>query len=198
MKQTKDNTLESIISNLKDKLKLVNIPENVGLDCIFIELDNKVKSIKSAANGLSYLMILIMVLFGVSLYFNAMQFDRTDVLEFKILLMEQRDSLFRQIMKADSNMSISYRLKDGRPMTYHELEEENDSLRRKYYRAKFQNDIDKIKLDFINKNYNICIKHSGGTWTIIAPTIDSAMMLLPVYRDKLEYDSKENEWHIYK
>lgn len=49
----------------------------------------------------------------------------------------------------------------------------------------------KIKTTTNNKNGIAYISYD-----IISPKLDSALMLLPVYGDKLKFDSKKNEWSV--
>lgn len=55
------------------------------------------------------------------------------------------------------------------------------------------------------KKYNITFKNISNkkegsfnyiSYDIFAPTLDSALMLLPVYKNKLKFDSKNNEWSV--
>ena len=46
------------------------------------------------------------------------------------------------------------------------------------------------------RNYPIHFTKENDVYTIHAPQIDSALLLLPVYRDMVEYDKKSNTWSV--
>lgn len=71
-----------------------------------------------------------------------------------------------------------------------------DSLDRLNKKTYNKYDIEKLKLELILKNYPITLKQDSTRIILEAPKLDSAMMLLPYYRDKLTYDSITRTWSI--
>lgn len=57
-----------------------------------------------------------------------MQLDRVSVLETKISNLEYRDSLFNVFMEPDFSHMFSYRIRNGKPLSYTQLSVELDSL----------------------------------------------------------------------
>ncbi len=55
----------------------------------------------------------------------------------------------------------------------------------------------KQKLDLIHKKYHITFKETDKQITARAPQLDSALLLLPYYRNKLKYDAKKQSWIIH-
>ena len=110
---------------------------------------------------------------------NALEEDLTSNQNL-VNLLEQRDSTFTRMLGMDS--LLVYRVKNGEPVTYKELDQANDSL--------------SSCLDLILNRYPIHIKHLDGTYQIEATAIDSALLLLPMYRDMIKYDKRNKEWIV--
>ena len=54
----------------------------------------------------------------------------------------------------------------------------------------------RIQLGLVTRNYPISFQKRGNVYMIYAPQIDSALQLLPVYRDMIEYDAKSQVWSV--
>lgn len=54
----------------------------------------------------------------------------------------------------------------------------------------------KLKYELISKHYPIVVKQDSNRFYIEAPKIDSALLLLPYYRDKLSYNPETGMWYI--
>lgn len=132
-----------------------------------------------------FLFVFVVLVF--SILGNFLMLDRNDALNDKISALEYRDSLFMQIIDPDSTSTITYRVRNGKPISYRQIANERDSIEREkeYY---------KIGFELITKNYPITLSHNGNVYMIHAPQIDSALLLLPLYRDMIEYDKKSNSW----
>lgn len=73
--------------------------------------------------------------------------------------------------------------------TYMQLAHETDSLRSKLSEAR-------LKVELAERVYKIRYRDLGDRIRIEAPQLDSALLLLEYYRNKLEYDPKEKVWRI--
>lgn len=188
--KNKEQTIDSIVSELReaiDKSDLANgKPE---IDRIISTLEKRVQLRKKADSGLFRLVSIFMVILGASLLFNFMQLDRTSALEVKISNLEYRDSLFNIFMEPDSNYTFSYRIRNGKPVSYKQLSAQLDSLSK--LNARYR-----VQLELVLKNYPIELKQNGNKYTISSPKIDSALILLPYYRDLLKYVKDEHKWEI--
>ena len=71
-----------------------------------------------------------------------------------------------------------------------------DSLNRQNWKYRDDYEITKLKLELIMKNYPIYVGQDGNRYYVEARKIDSALMLLPYYRDKLTFDPEEKTWII--
>ena len=133
--------------------------------------------------------ILIALIFSVILIWTYMFLDRNDVLETKVNYIENelkyyqdRDSIFVEIMGLESSKSIVYKVKNNKPITYQELSNISDSC--------------SIHLRAILNRYPIKVKRKGNSYWAESAQIDSALMLLPLYRDMITYDPKKKIWSI--
>ena len=261
--KNKEQTIDSIVSELReaiDKSDLTNGKPEINR--IISTLEKRVQLRKKADSGLFRLVSIFMVILGASLLFNFMQLDRTSAIEVKISNLEYRDSLFNIFMEPDSNKMFSYRIRNGKPITYKQLNIENDSLyqeltttttqkeRYKSLQSYYASSLDatnanlkysdslfnifmepdsnytfsyrsrngkpvsykqlsaqldslsklnaryRVQLELVLKNYPIELKQNGNKYTISSPKIDSALILLPYYRDLLKYVKDEHKWEI--
>lgn len=83
---------------------------------------------------------------------------------------------------------------------YNTLVHDYNQLREKYITTKDSMVIQEIALGLIKRNYAIDYNTNlkGGTRTIqvIGEKVDSALLLLPYYRHKLNYDPKSKAWIV--
>ncbi len=73
---------------------------------------------------------------------------------------------------------------------------EKDSVAQLYSDINDKYEIVKLKYELICKYYPITVGQDGNRYYLDAPKIDSALLLLPYYRDKLSYDSVNKNWSI--
>lgn len=124
----------------------------------------------------------------------------------EILSEEELLNLIKQLDKENNNLILEYNNLVGE---YNSLYNDNINLRlshnnerKKYLIAQDSTKNLKHVLKLIYDNYNIGYKIEKDTsdYTIIKITpsheIDSALMLLPYYRDKLHYDEKSGNWTV--
>lgn len=114
--------------------------------------------------------------------------------------------------------TLTYRTINGIKLTYNQLGEQNDSLEilalkheRNYLLEKFKYDSIsnvlwkyKTVYEIVHKEYGITMRYSerkrkGKTVMSVgvdATKIDSALLLLPKYGNKIRYNKKENYWIV--
>lgn len=213
-KEKKDKSLTTLIEELEASM-------TQGDSCANNELVQKIKDRnaknKSVDNLLIKFWIFCMFLLGFSLLGNVLLVDRNEQIEQNMVNSKWKDSLFNAIMEPDSNMSVTYRVQpNGKVVTYHQLEQQNDSFSRKYEEEKNKNEVtnfshvtiekyndvllenEKLKdrISFIKATYHINIIEQKNGFRLVSPEIDSALILLPYYRNMLKYNSKEHSWSI--
>jgi len=170
------------------------------------EATTAIKQNKKADKEFSFFTLLLLLLFIFSIIFIFLMSKENENLKNDniektniINKLQWTDSLFNQIMNIqyDSletetgyiSRSVSYRIKNGEIVKYNELVDKNDELEK-------ERDILQRKLNLVLKNYNITFVETDRSITIHAEQIDSALLLLPHYKDKLKYDPKEKSWII--
>lgn len=194
MKQKK-KTIDNIIQDLKS-ISTTDNPNKESLDSSIENLKAFSQDCKKEFKERKFLYIAVwLLLLGIIIVFNLLM-DRNSVLESKInyvesqlKYMEYRDSTFVDLMGLETDSIIVFKTRNGIPITYKQLSEENDSITQ-------ERDSIATCLKVILRNYPIKIKTSNSYFWAISPQIDSALMLLPVFRDKIKYNEKEKVWSI--
>ena len=191
-----EQTIKAIVSELKDELRVTDLAKNDRVQETMDKLEQKIEIHEKTKRGLANLWLLLLIIFAVLITGNILLLDRNDALESKLELLEYRDSLFKEFMEPDSNSFITYRTINGKPVTYHQLEKEKDSLEEKSSNIENLKEHYRIQLGLVTRNYPISFQKKGNVYMISAPQIDSALQLLPVYRDMIKYDAKDQVWTI--
>ncbi|GAB6983394.1 hypothetical protein [Prevotella dentasini] len=191
-----EQTIKAIVSELKDELRVTDLAKNDRVLETMDKLEQKIEIHEKTKRGLANLWLLLLIIFAVLITGNILLLDRNDALESKLELLEYRDSLFKKFMEPDSNSFITYRTINGKPVTYHQLEKEKDSLEEKSSNIENLKEHYRIQLGLVTRNYPISFQKKGNVYMISAPQIDSALQLLPVYRDMIKYDAKDQVWTI--
>lgn len=166
---------------------------------VIAEADKSIEADRKTERGLPFLFVLFLAVV-LSGYVLAYIFDykrenlQRDIDQKEIIIqnLQWSDSLFHKFMdvKYDSAQKadiMSYRSVKGKYLRYQDLVRANDSLQ---YRI----DNYKIRLNLAERVYGIKFKEKGETTSIIAPSVDSAMLLLPHYRHKIRYDRIKKVW----
>ncbi len=120
------STLQNTVDDLKSVFPDIDVQEEKKIKESIGELEEVVQDRVSNRNEL--LLRLFFVLVSVSISFCVLFIDRNNVLKDRIEILEQRDSLYREILGSDTTGAVSYRVRDNKPITYHEMAIENDVL----------------------------------------------------------------------
>ena len=185
------NRLKGIISSNSDD-------KEERMYSVVRELEEKENEDIKKQRGRKNIVFFLFALIVFSLAGNLLLLDRNEALSNKIEALEYRDSLFNQFMEPDSASIITYRVKNGKPVTYHQLEAEKDSLQSQNNDMESLKEHYRIELGLATRNYPISFTKEGNVYTIHAPELDSALLLLPVYRDMIEFDKKARTWTVTK
>jgi hypothetical protein len=191
-----EQTIKAIVSELKNELRVTDLAKNDRVQETMDKLEQKIEIHEKTKRGLANLWLLLLIILAVLITGNILLLDRNDALESKLELLEYRDSLFKKFMEPDSNSFITYRMINGKPVTYHQLEKEKDSLEEKSSNIEKLKEHYRIQLGLVTRNYPISFQKKGNVYMIYAPQIDSALQLLPIYRDMIKYDAKAQVWTI--
>ena len=86
--------------------------------------------------------------------------------------------------------------KDGKEITVPSLLDDNLKLMNKISNLEYNIDLYKMKLQDIETLYGIKVVDDKSFFHLEAKKVDSALILLPVFRDKMAFDSTKNRWII--
>lgn len=214
-KSKKDNrSLTSLIDELETSINATGDTFNQELIKAIKQRNNENKKVDKTFSN--FLLLCICVL-GFSALGNFLLLDRNDQMERELASSNWKDSLFNAIMEPDSNMVVTYGVhSDGRVVTYHQLEKQKDSISRKYEDEKIKKQISEIshvtrkeyndiliendrlkdRINFIKSVYHIRVVENKNSYHLVSPEIDSALLLLPHYRNMLKYNSENHCWSI--
>lgn len=134
MKQRKkqQNDLSVLQSAVEDLRYVINQSptQKEQISNSLLEVEKKTKEVDIKNKKLSSLIEILVILLLLSSAFCLLMVERNSVLQNKVDNMELRDSLFHMIMGSDSSGVITYRVRDNKPLTYNQMANEHDSLRR--------------------------------------------------------------------
>lgn len=101
---------------------------------------------------------------------------------------------FEQAVRHDT--IHTYIDEDGKEITVPSLLDDNMKLMNKISILELEKSIYELKLDIIKSNYGIEVVKDNNKYHIEAKEADSAKRLLPVFRDRLKYDSIKGQWTV--
>lgn len=190
-KKNKIRRLSDVIVDIRKEINNNESQENKDAVRVLLDEANQIiDKNKKADKGIGYAMLLmfgVIIYFGVSLYQadNQISLLNDDIVEKRNTInnLQWSDSLFTKFM------DLSYDSINGNPLTYSDLMKENDSL-------KNVNRHNELKLSLARRNYDISFKETDSYITIMAPKLDSALLLLPHYKNKIQYDANKKTWSV--
>ncbi len=194
-------TYKEIINDLRsfssEKTQL-NQDEKDQLNNYVDELESKSKDSKFAIILLFLFLAGCIVMWILSSIEND---DLTNDNQYKKSLIESYEKIIR--FEDDSTHSFTYKTRDGSPITYQELMDENYELLDKNLELRTRNsdlsyEIEQKDLyfDLIKRKYGINIVRENGMVWAEGAKVDSALMLLNLYRDKIKYDPQKKVWSV--
>lgn len=89
-----------------------------------------------------------------------------------------------------------YRDQNGNEITVPSLLEDNLNLMKKINDLEYRNSLNEVKLQSIEAHYGIKVVDDKNLFHLEANRVDSALRLLPVFRDRLKYDSVKGHWSV--
>lgn len=138
---------------------------------------------KKNSNSLGWLLFIVTAVFSVT-YFLISNYHidglRKDI--------EQKDEIIQDYTRLVSEPKmVSDR--NGNKISVDSLVKENANL---------INDISeyKTRLDLIERNYDIHVENKNGLYKVKADKVDSALLLLNMFRDAISYDPRTGNWVV--
>lgn len=190
---------KNIYTSLEDLKKIIS--EGVSEDTskantLISEVEKQVKMSAKERKGLYNLLLILIASLIFLISFALYQKDENQIQAERISSLERTDSIYNTFMQPHDG-SISYRIDgEGNPVSYRDLMAQSDSLQNRIWDIERKLYDYEFELKFIKDSYPITVRRRGNTCTIDAARIDSALMLLDVYRDKISYDKENNCWII--
>ena len=109
----------------------------------------------------------------------------------------QKKKIITKYEKAVSHDTIhTYIGEDGKEITVPSLLDDNLKLMNKIHDLEFKLDQYEMKLQSIEAQYGIKVVNDKNLYHLEGRKVDSALLLLPVFRDKMTYDSIKKQWTI--
>lgn len=107
----------------------------------------------------------------------------------------------KEIIKQYENGGLSDTVRtyvdgDGNEMTVKSLLEDNLKLMQQLSHESYERRMKELYLDVIREQYDIRVYERNNQIHVEATRVDSALMLLGTYRDKLKYDEQKHQWTI--
>lgn len=135
--------------------------------------------------------ILALLFVGAFAFITYMSNDdlREDVTQKKEIITKYEESVKHDTVH-------TYIDKDGKEITVPGLLDDNLKLMNKISDLEYKIDLYKMKLQDIEIQYGIKVVDDRNLFHIEAKKVDSALILLPVFRDKMTYDSIKSRWTI--
>lgn len=196
-------SIDEIVSDLKSSIQESELDKTGTISPLMAELNEFVSYRVIARKKLARFIGVVLALLMMAVLGLFLMLDRNDALKYKIEVLESRDaflhtrdSLYDILLGIDSTRTITYQVRDSVPISYPQLVRERDSLQSRYYSLFTEREKYRIKLEMITRNYPITIKEEGNYYVLHAEKVDSAMMLLNLYRDKIRFDSDKNIWIV--
>lgn len=219
-KKKKNDSISDSLNLIVKKVKTLQKNGDVKDEKILNEILLTTEEVKKFFKGIRKVFIILISLIGLLIVILGISSSYIDKLEKTNSELENQktDSIIRTIMdikriKTDSSSirSYNYSVRGNKIVTYKELLGENDNLENTIDsleilkdNLKLKNHNNEKKLKLIKDNYGIefsefyKVKNKDTTnyFRMNAQKIDSALMLLQVYRKNLIYNNEKNEWYI--
>lgn len=112
---------------------------------------------------------------------------------------QNTDSLYRKILNIrtdSSGTTIIYTTRKGKILNYKDLQTENEKLEKENDTLNQRINSLETKLDLAQRVYKIHFEENENYITIKAEELDSALLLLPYFRNNVKYDEKKKLWII--
>ena len=151
------------------------------------ELESVLKKEKANENFSLILAILLLLFVGGFALITYMSNDdlREDVTQKKDIITKYEKAVIHDTVR-------TYIGEDGKELTIPGLLDDNVKLMNKISELEVKISLCEFKLEYIKNRYGIRMDRGK----IESKEVDSAMLLLPVYRDRISYDSISKRWSV--
>lgn len=187
-------TFEQVVNDIKNALSQSNLNESELRDKVSehtVELEDMLKKEKAESKFLGFILMLLTLFLVVFAFITYLDNEdlRDTVTEKKVII-----SKYENITRKDT--MTTYSEKNGSELTVEKLLSENLELLKKVSDYEYKIYKYETYLDLIKRQYGITIIDENHSIRTKGEKVDSAMLLLAVYKDKLKYDSIKKHWYV--
>lgn len=188
----KTRKINDVLRDL-DVLKETNVEDSVFREksLHYISELNTIKREEERHDNIALIFIAIILLFS-AVYLGITYLSNENLQQNVAEKNKIIDKYENFVKPTNKNMhTVTYKDKDGKEITIPQLLDENVKLLEKVSDLEF-------KLNYIKETYGIVVVENGNTYSLKADKVDSALLLLDTYRDKIKYDTKKKAWIIHR
>lgn len=151
------------------------------------ELESILKKEKANENYIHIFVILMLLFMGAFALITYMNNDdlREDVTQKKDIITKYENAVIHDTIR-------TYVDENGKEITVPSLLDDNIKLMNKISEMEAKMSLYEFKLKYIKNRYGIRMDRGK----VESKEVDSAILLLPVYRDRLSYDSIKKQWSV--
>lgn len=187
-------TFEQVVNNIKDALSQGDLNEmelRKKVSEHTDELENMLKKENAEIKFYGFILLLVLLFIAVFSYITYM-----DNKNLRDTVSEKKEIInkYETITRKDTTITDSNKRERG--LTIEKLLNENLELFKKINDYEYRIYEYETYLDLIKRQYGISILDENHSIRAKGEKVDSAMLLLSVYRDNLRYDSIKKHWYI--
>ena len=187
-------TFEQVVNDIKDALSQSNLTESelrIKVSEHTKELEDMLQKEKTENRFFAFVFLFIslfVAVFAIITYWNNEDLRDT--------VTENKDIITKYESITRKDTIHAYYDKEGRKLTVDNLLNENLKLLRNISDYEYKIYKYETYLDIIKHQYGITIIDENHSIRAKGEKVDSAVMLLSVYRDKLKFDPIKKHWYV--
>lgn len=189
-------TFELAVKEIKDALSQSNLNDSELRGKVSehtAELEDMLKKEKAENKFYGFLFVLLLLFIIVFAFITYM--DNEDLRD---NITEKKEIITKYETITRNDTTIKYSDKEGRELTVSNLLNENLELLKTINNYEYNIHKYETYLDLIKRQYGITVIDENNSITTKGERVDSALLLLNVYRDKIKYDPIKKNWYITK
>ena len=176
MKSERSLKIDTLVQEIQNEISFTRDGKKISADEIVVYTNELNKEIESLKDSLDY----YKTYFTMSLKNNSATYT---------VKREKNQIKYSLTTKSINTDTVNNLLENTKKIITMLENEKNDiSLRLKMY----QKAIDKYGIEF----KDVVETQNSISYYIVAPKVDSALLIFPVYKNKLKYNTKKNLWEI--
>mgnify|MGYP003610022116 CR=1 FL=1 len=176
MKSERSLKIDTLVQEIQNEISFTRDGKKISADEIVVYTNELNKEIESLKDSLDY----------YKTYFKKKKKNNSATYTVKREKNQIKYSLTTKSINTDTVNNLLENTK--KIITKLENEKNDISLRLKMY----QKAIDKYGIEF----KDVVETQNSISYYIVAPKVDSALLIFPVYKNKLKYNTKKNLWEI--